>query len=102
MAIDIRSAVACSRLLLKLAGIKVSEDIVLPPNQAIDASLKSLNKTYKGTRVSGGITSPTSQRTERTHCSVFGSSNPYTTAVVRYKRCLRLLTFQFTCFHLIE
>jgi hypothetical protein len=46
MAIDIQNALACSELLLKLAGIEVSEDILLPSDQHIDASLKALNKAY--------------------------------------------------------
>lgn len=46
MATHIESAVTCSQLLLKLAGIKVAEEVVLPSHQDIDSGLKELNKTY--------------------------------------------------------
>ncbi len=36
----IESALACSELLLKLEGIKVSEGIILPSDQDMDSGLK--------------------------------------------------------------
>lgn len=41
-----QSALACSKLLLQLAGIKITEDVLLLSNQDINSSLKKLNKTY--------------------------------------------------------
>ena len=46
MAIHIQNALACSQLLLELAGIKILEDIVLSSHQHIDTGLKALNKAY--------------------------------------------------------
>lgn len=46
MSIYIQSALACSELLLKLAGIELSEDIVWSSDQGIDAGLKEINKAY--------------------------------------------------------
>ncbi len=43
---NIRSAIACSKLLLQLTGIKITEDILPSPNKNISSNLNELNKTY--------------------------------------------------------
>lgn len=46
MTYQTQNAIACSKLLLQLAGIKINEDILLSPHQSISFNLKTLNKTY--------------------------------------------------------
>ncbi len=47
MKIHIQSALACSELLLKLAGVAVSEDVLSSSHQHIHTGLQALNKTYR-------------------------------------------------------
>ncbi|MGI2299861.1 peptidase domain-containing ABC transporter [Candidatus Cardinium hertigii] len=46
MITDIQSALACSLLLLELAGIKVCQDAISLSDQSIDTNLKKISQTY--------------------------------------------------------
>ncbi|WP_243518942.1 hypothetical protein, partial [Candidatus Cardinium sp. cBcalN1] len=46
MASHIESAVACSKLLLQLSGVKPSGGIVLSSSEDMDTALKELSATY--------------------------------------------------------
>lgn len=43
---SIRSALACSQLLLQLYGVKITEDVLLLSHQDIESGLKDLNNNY--------------------------------------------------------